>query len=129
MIISLFINSLPHGLKTQIGEHGASLSGGERQRLAIAKALYKKPDILIFDEATSSLDSISERYVKQVLTKLKDEGETIIIIARRLSTIKASEQIIVLESGKVVEQGSHEQLLSNKGAYHKLWKEQFEYSN
>ncbi len=84
---------------------------------------------MIFDEATSSLDSISERYVKQVLTKLKDEGETIIIIARRLSTIKASEQIIVLESGKVVEQGSHEQLLSNKGAYDKLWKEQFEYSN
>lgn len=124
-----FINSLPHGLKTQIGEHGASLSGGERQRLAIARALYKKPDILIFDEATSSLDSISERYVKQVLTKLKDEGKTIIIIAHRLSTIKASEQIIVLESGKVVEQGSHEQLLSNKGAYHKLWKEQFEYSN
>lgn len=129
MIISLFINSLPYGLKTQIGEHGASLSGGERQRLVIAKALYKKPDILIFDEATSSLDSISERYVKQVLTKLKDEGKTIIIIAHRLSTIKASEQIIVLESGKVVEQGSHEQLLSNKGAYHKLWKEQFEYSN
>lgn len=129
MIISLFINSLPHGLKTQIGEYGASLSGGERQRLVIAKALYKKPDILIFDEATSSLDSISERYVKQVLTKLKDEGKTIIIIAHRLSTIKASEQIIVLESGKVVEQGSHEQLLSNKGAYHKLWKEQFEYSN
>ena len=129
MIISLFINSLPHGLKTQIGEHGASLSGGERQHLVIAKALYKKPDILIFDEATSSLDSISERYVKQVLTKLKDEGKTIIIIAHRLSTIKASEQIIVLESGKVVEQGSHEQLLSNKGAYHKLWKEQFEYSN
>lgn len=124
-----FINSLPHGLKTQIGEHGASLSGGERQRLAIARALYKKPDILIFDEATSSLDSISERFVKQVLTKLKDEGKTIIIIAHRLSTIKASEQIIVLESGKVVEQGSHEQLLSNKGAYHKLWKEQFEYSN
>ena len=84
---------------------------------------------MIFDEATSSLDSISERYVKQVLTKLKDEGETIIIIARRLSTIKASEQIIVLESGKVVEQGSHKQLLSNKGAYDKLWKEQFEYSN
>ena len=129
MIISLFINSLPHGLKTQIGEHGASLSGGERQRLVIAKALYKKPDILIFDEATSSLDSISERYVKQVLTKLKDEGKTIIIIAHRLSTIKASEQIIVLESGKVVEQGSHGQLLSNKGAYHKLWKEQFEYGN
>ena len=129
MIISLFINSLPHGLKTQIGEQGASLYGGERQCLVIAKALYKKPDILIFDEATSSLDSISERYVKQVLTKLKDEGKTIIIIAHRLSTIKASEQIIVLESGKVVEQGSHEQLLSNKGAYHKLWKEQFEYSN
>ena len=84
---------------------------------------------MIFDETTSSLDSISERYVKQVLTKLKDEGKTIIIIAHRLSTIKASEQIIVLESGKVVEQGSHEQLLSNKGAYHKLWKEQFEYSN
>ena len=98
----VFINSLPHGLKTQIGEHGASLSGGERQRLAIARALYKKPDILIFDEATSSLDSISERYVKQVLTKLKDEGKTIIIIAHRLQTIKDCDLVYRVENGKIV---------------------------
>jgi ATP-binding cassette subfamily B protein len=83
-----FIDGLPKDYRTYIGEHGASLSGGERQRLAIARALYKEPDILIFDEATSSLDSISERYVKQTLDALARKGKTIIVIAHRLSTVK-----------------------------------------
>lgn len=120
-----FIEKLPKHYMTHIGEHGASLSGGERQRLAIARALYKDPDILIFDEATSSLDSISERYVKQTLNALAAEGKTIIVIAHRLSTIKNADNIIVLENGKVVETGNHQQLSQANGVYNKLWNEQF----
>jgi ATP-binding cassette subfamily B protein len=120
-----FIEKLPNSYMTQIGEHGATLSGGERQRIAIARALYKDPEILIFDEATSSLDSISEKYVKATLDGLAREGKTIIVIAHRLSTVKTAGTIIVLEEGKVVETGSHEQLLKTGGVYCKLWNEQF----
>lgn len=120
-----FIEKLPNSYMTQIGEHGASLSGGERQRIAIARALYKDPEILIFDEATSSLDSISEKYVKAILDSLAREGKTIIVIAHRLSTVKTANTIIVLEEGKMVETGTHEQLLKTEGVYHKLWNEQF----
>ena len=121
-----FIELLPHSYMTLIGEQGASLSGGERQRIAIARALYKDPEILIFDEATSSLDSISEKYVKQTLSVLAEQGKTIIIIAHRLSTIKNADTIIVLANGKVAESGSHNQLIENKGVYWNLWSEQFE---
>lgn len=124
--ISEFIEKLPNAYMTTIGEHGATLSGGERQRIAIARALYKDPEILIFDEATSSLDSISEKYVKQTLTDLAKQGKTIIIIAHRLSTVKNADTIIVLEAGKVAETGNHKQLLENNGIYRKLWNEQFE---
>lgn len=120
-----FIEKLPNAYMTQIGEHGASLSGGERQRIAIARALYKDPEILIFDEATSSLDSISEKYVKKTLENLAREGKTIIVIAHRLSTVKSADTIIVLEEGKMVETGAHEELLKSNGVYHKLWNEQF----
>ena len=120
-----FIEKLPNSYMTYIGEHGASLSGGERQRIAIARALYKNPEILIFDEATSSLDSISERYVKDTLDLLAREGKTIIIIAHRLSTVKNADTIIVLEEGKMVETGNHEELLLANGVYRKLWNEQF----
>jgi len=118
------VKNLPNGINTQIGEHGATLSGGERQRVAIARSLYKKPEILILDEATSSLDSISEKYVKETLSKLVKEGITIIIIAHRLSTIKDADNIIVLDNGNVVEEGKHNELLQNKGAYYNLWNEQ-----
>jgi ATP-binding cassette subfamily B protein len=121
-----FIEKLPNSYLTQIGEHGASLSGGERQRIAIARALYKDPEILIFDEATSSLDSISEKYVKQTLTDLAKQGKTIIIIAHRLSTVKTADTIIVLEEGKMVESGNHGQLMTENGIYRKLWNEQFD---
>jgi len=121
-----FIEQLPHSYMTLIGEQGASLSGGERQRIAIARALYKEPEILIFDEATSSLDSISEKYVKQTLSVLAEQGKTIIIIAHRLSTIKNADTIIVLANGKVAESGLHNQLIENKGIYWNLWNEQFE---
>jgi ATP-binding cassette subfamily B protein len=121
-----FIEQLPYSYMTLIGEQGASLSGGERQRIAIARALYKDPEILIFDEATSSLDSISEKYVKQTLSALAKLGKTIIIIAHRLSTIKNADTIIVLANGKVAESGPHSQLIENKSVYWNLWNEQFE---
>lgn len=120
-----FIEKLPNGYLTYIGEHGASLSGGERQRIAIARALYKEPDILIFDEATSSLDSISERYVKQTLNALAQQGKTIIVIAHRLSTVRNADKIVVLNKGGVAETGTHKELCETNGIYSKLWNEQF----
>lgn len=118
-----FIDGLPKEYRTYIGEHGASLSGGERQRLAIARALYKEPEILIFDEATSSLDSISERYVKQTLDALAQRGKTIIVIAHRLSTVKNADRIVVIDKGQVVETGTHEELFDSGGMYCRLWKD------
>jgi ATP-binding cassette subfamily B protein len=98
-----------------------SLSGGERQRIAIARALYKNPEILILDEATSSLDSGSEQFVKATLKSVAQGGKTVIIIAHRLSTVKDADQIVVLQKGVVVEQGSHVELYSQKGEYYRLW--------
>ena len=121
-----FIEKMPNSYLTPIGEHGVSLSGGERQRIAIARALYKDPEILIFDEATSSLDSVSEKYVKQTLNNLAKQGKTIIVIAHRLSTVKSADSIVVLEDGKMMEAGNHHQLLEKEGIYYKLWKEQFD---
>ena len=123
--LNSFINRLPDGYMTQIGEHGASLSGGERQRLAIARALYKEPEILIFDEATSSLDSIAERYVKETLDALAGKGKTVIIIAHRLTTVRCADNIVVLDKGKVAEIGTHSELIRSGGAYDRLWTEQF----
>jgi len=121
-----FIEKLPNSYLTPIGEHGVSLSGGERQRIAIARALYKNPEILIFDEATSSLDSISEKFVKKTLNDLAQQGKTIIVIAHRLSTVKNADRIVVLEDGKMMESGNHQELLEKEGIYYKLWKEQFD---
>ena len=121
-----FINRLPNGYNTVIGEHGASLSGGERQRIAIARVMYKDPMILIFDEATSSLDSVSERYVKKALEALAKQGKTVIIIAHRLSTVKTANQIVVLDQGHVAEVGDHQSLLACNGVYGRLWHEQFD---
>ena len=118
------INSTPEGLNTYISEQGSSLSGGERQRIAIARSLYKDPKILILDEATSSLDTISEGYVKKALESEAKKGTTIIIIAHRLGTVKHADQIVVLDNGKVVESGTHSQLIGNKGMYYNLWQDQ-----
>lgn len=119
-----FIDDLPQGLDTRIGEHGASLSGGERQRLAIARAVYRNPEIILFDEATSSLDTLAEKYVKQVIKQLASEGKTIVIIAHRLSTVHDADTIVTLSHGKVVEMGIHVELLAKGGVYSRLWNEQ-----
>ena len=121
-----FVERLPNGYNTYIGEHGVSLSGDERQRIAIARALYKEPEILIFDEATSSLDTPSERYVKQTLKALARKGKTVIIIAHRLNMVKEADRVVVIDRGKVVENGTHQELFRFGGIYSRLWTEQFE---
>ncbi|MEN2998501.1 MAG: ABC transporter ATP-binding protein [Brevinematia bacterium] len=115
-----FVEALPKGYDTVLGERGARLSGGEKQRIALARALVRKPKILILDEPTSSLDPISEAYIADSLTKIKGR-QTMIIIAHRLSTILMADKIIVLREGKIVEVGSHEELLERQGEYFKLF--------
>lgn len=119
-----FIESLPNGFQTEIGEKGSTLSGGQRQRLAIARALYRNPEILILDEPTASLDSKSEQYVQEVIHQLMHQGKTVIIIAHRLSTIQHADKIIVLDKGKLVEEGIHFELLEQNGKYNELWESQ-----
>lgn len=111
--------SQPKGYDTNIGDRGMKLSGGQRQRLSIARAVLKNPSILILDEATSALDTESEKLVQESLTKLL-EGRTSIIIAHRLSTICNADKIIVVDQGRIVEQGNHTQLISQGGIYSKL---------
>jgi ATP-binding cassette subfamily B protein len=118
-----FIRELPEGYDTLVGERGVKLSGGQRQRVAIARAMLKNAPILVLDEATSALDSESEVLIQDALWKLM-EGRTAIVIAHRLSTIQKMDRIIVLDGGKIVEQGSHKELLHAKGTYAKLWKHQ-----
>ncbi len=118
-----FIQSLPDGLNTVVGEHGLKLSGGERQRVAIARVLLKKPIIYVFDEATSSLDTHTERLIQQNIQEISQNGTTL-IIAHRLSTIVHADQILVLDNGKLVERGTHGELLKNNGIYAKLWEKQ-----
>lgn len=108
--ITGFIESLPKGFQTYLGENGTSLSGGQRQRIAIARALYRDPEILILDEATSSLDSVSEKYVQKMIEMLKENQKTVIVITHRSSTLNNADNIIVLDKGVVVEQGSHKKL-------------------
>ncbi len=118
-----FIETLPSGFQTYLGENGTTLSGGQRQRIAIARAIYSNPEILILDEATSSLDSASEQHVQRMIDLLKVQNKTVIVIAHRLSTLNNADKIIVLDKGLVVEEGTHNELLFNKkSAYANLWK-------
>jgi subfamily B ATP-binding cassette protein MsbA len=119
-----FVEGLPQGIDTMIGHNGSQLSGGQRQRLAIARALYKDAPILILDEATSALDSESERLVQQALDRLM-RGRTSLVIAHRLSTIERADRIVALDNGRVVEQGSHAELLAHGGLYARLHALQF----
>jgi ATP-binding cassette subfamily B protein len=118
-----FIKDLPNGLDTEVGERGVKLSGGQRQRIAIARAILKDAPILVLDEATSALDSESEKLIQDALSKLM-EGRTSIVIAHRLSTIAKLDRIIVLDSGKIAEDGTHAELLKQKGIYANLWAHQ-----
>jgi ABC-type multidrug transport system fused ATPase/permease subunit len=123
-----FVQDLPDGLGTELGERGAVLSGGQKQRLAIARAFLKDPKILILDEATSALDSRSERRIQVATAKLL-KNRTSIVIAHRLSTVLRADQIVVLEAGRIADSGPHQELLARGGLYAQLYHEQFGATN
>ena len=116
-----FINQMENGYDSNIGESGNKLSGGQKQRLSIARAILKNPQILILDEATSSLDTESEKLVQKALENIM-KGRTALVIAHRLSTIQKADTIIVMEDGKIIETGSHDNLMAKKNAYFNLVK-------
>ena len=123
-----FVERLPNKLNTELGTSGIRLSGGQEQRLMIARAVYKNPEFVFFDEATSSLDANNEKVIMEKLNSFLNK-KTSIIVAHRLSTVKNADNIVVLENGEVVEQGNHEQLTKLKGKYYELVKNQLELGN
>ena len=123
--IQEFIESLPLGYNTRIGNSGMGLSQGQRQRILIARAVYKNPDYLFFDEATNALDAKNEKVIVENLDRFF-EGRTVIVVAHRLSTVKNADQIVVIEQGEILEIGTHQELSAAKGAYYNLVKNQLE---
>jgi ATP-binding cassette subfamily B protein len=119
-----FIEQLPNGFNTYLGENGATLSGGQQQRIAIARALYRNPEILILDEATSSLDSVAETFVQNTLRILREDSRTVIVIAHRLSTINMAQRVIMLEKGVVVQDGTLAELSVLDGPFRRMWMHQ-----
>jgi subfamily B ATP-binding cassette protein MsbA len=119
-----FAKELPKGLETRVGDRGALLSGGQKQRVAIGRALLKDAPVLILDEATSALDSKSERHIQEGLAELM-KNRTTLVIAHRLSTVENADRIIVLDAGKIVESGTHAELLAANGHYAALYRMQF----
>lgn len=115
-----FIREMPDGYQTVLGENGSTLSGGERQRISIARALLKNAPVILLDEATASLDPENEVFVQKAIAKLI-EGKTVIMIAHRLRTVADADQILVLEDGKLVERGTHKELMKKKGLYQRLY--------
>jgi ATP-binding cassette subfamily B protein len=123
--VGTLLSRADRGLDTVIGEGGVKLSGGEKQRLAIARALLRQPDLLVFDEATSSLDSLTEEEISQTIRELAASRDAItILIAHRLSTVLQADRIYVLERGRIVECGRHEELVDGKGLYYAMWRQQ-----
>jgi len=118
-----FINELSDGLDTLVGERGVKLSGGQRQRLSLARAILKNPPILILDEATSAVDNETEAAIQRSLATVS-QGRTVLVVAHRLSTIVSADNIVVLDAGKVVEQGTHAELIANEGYYYRQWQVQ-----
>ncbi|MBO6827822.1 MAG: ATP-binding cassette domain-containing protein, partial [Sneathiella sp.] len=123
--VEKFIQNLPDGFDTMVGERGLKLSGGEKQRVAIARTILKKPRILLFDEATSALDTRTERDIQESLKEVS-KGRTTLVIAHRLSTVVDADEIIVLDRGRIVEKGTHHHLLEMKGQYAEMWARQQE---
>ncbi|HEX6815196.1 MAG TPA: ATP-binding cassette domain-containing protein, partial [Gemmatimonadaceae bacterium] len=119
-----FIARLPDGLETRVGERGVKLSGGQRQRIAIARVFLKDPAVVLLDEATSSLDSESERLVNSAMEELLT-GRSTLIIAHRLSTVRRADRLLVLDGGRIVEEGSHAELLAGSGVYARLYRVQY----